>query len=103
MWLTNSDLPPGPNFLSTENISLFMNMSSKNPFFKSVYNLTKKYGPIMTIRFGSKRLILISGHEEFVDAYQFTMNDAFMFRPHDIALNRAFNNKGTSVLLWIRS
>lgn len=74
------NFPPGPSWLPfVGNLFLIKNLHSVFGFYHLVWHqLTKQFGPVVGIKLGRERLIIVSGAEEIRQLYA---SDEFTGRP----------------------
>ncbi|XP_054827101.1 cytochrome P450 2H2-like [Eublepharis macularius] len=86
----NSRLPPGPSPLPF--LGNLLQLDTKN-FPSSVEKLSQKYGPVFTIHLGSKRAVVLYGHEVVKEAL-LTQGDEFGGRGSSPIIDKTANGTG---------
>ncbi|KAG5245724.1 cytochrome P450 family protein [Salix suchowensis] len=67
----------------------------KQPIYRTIHNLSQKYGPIMSLRFGSRFVVIVNSPEAVEDYlnYNFTTMGAANYGDHWRNLRRIGNNE----------
>ncbi|XP_044145775.1 cytochrome P450 2C14-like [Bufo gargarizans] len=82
--------PPGPKPLPIIGNVLMLNMSKPH---KSFLELTKKYGPVLSVQIGMTKAVVLCGYEAVKDAL-INHADVFSNRPHVPVFAKTLGNNG---------
>jgi hypothetical protein len=89
----NSALPPSPPALP---VIGHLHLLKRRPMHLTFYSLAKKYGPIISLRFGSRLVVLISSPSPFEEF--FTKNDVVLANRPKLLLGKHLAYNHTTLL-----
>lgn len=89
----NSALPPSPPALP---VIGHLHLLKRRPMHLTFYSLAKKYGPIISLRFGSRLVVLISSPSPFEEC--FTKNDVVLANRPKLLLGKHLAYNHTTLL-----
>ena len=74
VWRENRALPPGPNGLPFVGYLPYIN----GDFHEELTSLSRKHGPVFSLRLGSELMVVLSDHRIIREAFR---REEFAFRP----------------------